>query len=415
MKSIAKPNLTRRSLLSATALALAVVAAPTVRAQPRPIRIGMVQPMSGGLSGYGRQGQPAFEHVVKLINGAGGIRKFGGAAIELVLADDATQPGRTATEARRLITQERVVMLAGMLTTPASLALAPVIDELKVPALSIGAGIARSDYQFSLGLPFERGFAQPSVDFIDYLNKERGFAMKTAVMAFSNYEAGQQINTLLKPRLKAIGIDILDEVALDTRAQDHTPAMLRIRARRPDLVIGLILPRDGVLLQQARHSLAYHDPVFFSPGYGDLSFWHDLGPAVGEAMLTRNLFALVSVSPDARIPALQALVAELGKQAQVQITSVSLLTAQAARVVQAALEAAEAPEPLAIRQALTRVHLPPGDPNLYLASPDGIRFGPDRMMTTPYGVMAQWRSDQGQDVVYPAAFAGAAPRPRSAR
>ncbi|MBN8940800.1 MAG: ABC transporter substrate-binding protein [Rhizobiales bacterium] len=407
---------TRRNVLHATAGAsLALVAAPAIRAQPRPIKIGMLQPMSGGMSTAGKQGQPAFEHVVRLINASGGIRKFGGAPVELVLADDATQPGRTATEARRLITQERVAMLSGLLHTPASLALAPVVDELKVPALSIGAGVIKANYQYSLGLPFERGYAQPTADFIAYLNRERGFAMKTAVMAFSNYEAGQQINTMLKPRLKEIGVEILDEVALDTRGQDHTAAMLRIRAKRPDLVIGFILPRDGVLLQQARHSLAYHDPVFFSPGYGDISFWHDLSPEVGQAVLTRNLFALVSISPDTKIPALQALIADLGRQPQVQMTSLALLAAQAARVMQVALEAAEAPEPEAIHQALARVHLQPGDPHLYLASPDGIRFGADRMMTTPYSVMVQWRPDKSQDVVYPAAFAGTTPRPRAAR
>ena len=264
----------RRAFLAGTALAGLSLAVPAVaRAQgAQTVKIGMIQPMSGALSNYGQQGQPALDYVVKQINAGGGIKRFGGAAIELVLADDASQPARSATEARRLITQERVAMLMGTMTTPQSLAIGPVIDELKVPAVSIWAGTVRASHLYSLGLAFDLGYARPIADFAGWLNRERGYGLKTAVMAFSNYEAGQQVNGFLKTRLKAHGIEVIDEVPLDTRAQDLTPAMVRIRSRKPDLVAGLILPRDGVLLQQARHSLAVHEPVFLSPGYGDISF-----------------------------------------------------------------------------------------------------------------------------------------------
>lgn len=407
--------LTRRLLLkTATGATAAALAAPAVRGQPRPIRIGMIQPMSGALSNYGLQGQPALDYVVGQINAAGGIKKFGGAPIELVLADDASQPGRSATEARRLITQERVALLMGTITTPQSLALAPVIDELKMPTIAIWAGTARANYLYSLGLAFDRGYAQPIADFAAYLNRERDYKIKTAVMAFSNYEAGQQVNNFLKPRLKAHGIEVVYDVPLDTRAQDLTPAMVRIRSRKPDLVAGLILPRDGVLLQQARHSLAVHEPVFLSPGYGDISFWHDLGSAIGDTVLTRNLFALVGVSTGARLPALRRLVADIQRQPNLHLSTAALQTAQAGRVLEAVLETAEAPEPAAIYQALARFHLPRGDANLYLACPDGMRFGEDRMLTQSYGVIAQWRADKGQDVVYPTDFAGAEARARSA-
>ena len=402
--------MTRRAAVTATA---AMLSAPLVRAQPRPIRIGMIQPMSGALSNYGQQGQPALDYVVKQINAGGGIKRFGGAAIELVLADDASQPARSATEARRLITQERVAMLMGTMTTPQSLAIGPVIDELKVPAVSIWAGTVRASHLYSLGLAFDLGYARPIADFAGWLNRERGYGLKTAVMAFSNYEAGQQVNGFLKTRLKAHGIEVIDEVPLDTRAQDLTPAMVRIRSRKPDLVAGLILPRDGVLLQQARHSLAVHEPVFLSPGYGDISFWHDLGAAIGDVVLTRNLFALVGVSPGARLPALRRLVEEIQRQPGLHLSTAALQTAQAGRVLQAVLESAEAPEPAAVQAALARFHLPAGDPNLYLACPDGMRFGPDRMLTESYGVIVQWRADKGQEVVYPAQFAGGEPRPRA--
>ncbi|WP_163048700.1 ABC transporter substrate-binding protein, partial [Acinetobacter pittii] len=77
------------------------------------IKIGMIQPMSGNLSAYATEGQPVFDYVIRKINAEGGIKSLGGAKIEIVLADDASQPARTAAEARRLVTERQVSMLVG--------------------------------------------------------------------------------------------------------------------------------------------------------------------------------------------------------------------------------------------------------------------------------------------------------------
>src|SRR6516225_9283228 len=115
---------------------LGTVAAPWIRragAEAAPIRIGVINSMSGGLSAYAQEGQPALEYMIKKINDAGGIKSKGGAKIELIQADDTSQPARTATEARRLITEEKVHLLTGTILSAQMLALTPVLDELKVP------------------------------------------------------------------------------------------------------------------------------------------------------------------------------------------------------------------------------------------------------------------------------------------
>lgn len=404
---------TRRSVLGGLSASASLLAAPAVRSQPARIRIGLIQPMSGGLANYGQDGTPAFEHVVRRINEGGGIKALGGANIDLVLADDASQPARSATEARRLITQENVAMIVGTPTTPQYAALAPVVEDARVPAFSMWAGASRSPYQYSMGLPYDRGYAKFTAEFIGALNRDHGFGLKTAVLAHSNYETGQIVAGFLRTYLEAAGIKVLGEVPLDTKASDLTPAMVRVRAMKPDVVAGLILPRDGVLFQQARFTLNYHDPVFIAPGYGDLSFWRDLGPEMGKAVLNRNLFALVGVSPEANLPALRQLVGELKADPKVRLSTVALQTAQGARVVQAALEAAAGADREAIRSGLAAMALKRGDPNLYLACRDALRFADDRLPSEPYCVMMQWSPDQTQQVVYPPDFATAGPRART--
>lgn len=73
---------------------------------------------------------------------------MGGAKIELVLADNASGSAGTASEARRLITQEKVSFIAGPLVTSEMLALVPVLDEHKIPALSFTSGDSRSKYLY---------------------------------------------------------------------------------------------------------------------------------------------------------------------------------------------------------------------------------------------------------------------------
>jgi branched-chain amino acid transport system substrate-binding protein len=398
---------------------LGTVAAPWIRnanAAPPPIKVGVINSMSGGLAAYAQEGQPAFEYIIKKINDAGGIKSKDGAKIQLIQADDTSQPARTATEARRLITEEKVQLLTGTILSAQMLALTPVLDELKVPTLSIWAGGAHSSYMFSLGYPYDRGYAQSMHDFIKSLHDDSKFPIKTAVMSYSNYEAGQQVNKFLVEKLKASGFEVIGEAPLDTKAQDQTSAMIRIRSLKPDIVTGLVTPRDGILLHQARYNLNYHNSLFVggTGGYSDLSLWKDLGPEIGKAVLTRNLFAMTGFSAGAKIDSMQKIIAELRDVAKIErIGQGAIQYAQGARVLQRVLEKASSLEPAAILESFKTFDIPFGDPDLYVAKPKGLQFAEDRLLKDGSAMMVQWMPDQSQEVVFPKEFAQAAPRPKS--
>ena len=413
-------SITRRTFgIGASSLVLGTSAASWSRrasAEAAPIKVGVINSMSGGLSAYAQEGQPALEYMIKKINDAGGIKSKGGAKIQLIQADDTSQPARTATEARRLITEEKVHLLTGTILSAQMLALTPVLDELKVPTLSIWAGGAHSNYMFSLGYPYDRGYAQTMHDFIVSLRDDNKFPIKTAVMSYSNYEAGQQVNTFLLPKLKASGIEVIGEAPLDTRAQDQTSAMIRIRSLKPDIVTGLVTPRDGILLHQARYNLNYQNSIFIggTGGYSDLSLWKDLGADVGKSVLTRNLFAMTGFSAGARIDSMQKVLAELRDVAKLdRIGQGAVQYAQAARVMQRVLEASPSLESDALLDTFKKFNMPFGDSDLYLAKPKGLQFADDRLLKDGSAMMVQWLPDQGQEVVFPKEFAQTAPRARS--
>jgi branched-chain amino acid transport system substrate-binding protein len=306
-------------------------------------------------------------------------------------------------------------LLTGTILSAQMLALTPVLDELKMPTLSVWAGGSQSDYMFSLGYPYDRGYAQTIHDFVISLRDDSKFAIKTAVMGYSNYEAGQQVNKFLVEKLKASGVEIIGEAALDIRAQDQTAAMIRIRSLKPDIVAGLVTPRDGILLHQARYNLNYHGSIFCggTGGYTDLSLWKDLGPEIGKAVLTRNLFGMTGFSAGAKIDSMQKIIAELRDVARLdKIGQGAIQYAQAARVLQQILENAASLQNDALLDAFKKVNVPFGDPNLYVAKPKGLQFAPDRLLKDGSAMFIQWTPEQDQQVVFPKEFAQVPPRPR---
>ncbi len=383
-------RLTRRALIaSAPGLYLASKGAGRAYAQEKTIKVGVIQPMSGNLSPYSQEGQPALEYIVKKINAEGGIKSMGGTKIQLVIADDASQPARAQM-----------------------LAISPVVDEYKVPTLAMWAGGARASYLYSLGFPYDRGYAKTMADFAGALGNYNR-KINTAVIACSNYEAGQQVTKYLQQMLPERGIKVIAEVPLDTQAQDHTASMLRIRSLKPDAVIGLMQPREGILLMQARYGMNYHDSIFIgnSP-YSDQVIWRELGPDIGKAVLTRNLFGMASYSEGAKIASMQELASELRSKGNLksEVGQATIQAAQAARIMQQVLELAGSTEREAINQALKKVNIPYGDPNLYLARAEGLAFGEDRMPKDSTSMMVQWSADRKLEVVWPDLYAQTKPR-----
>ena len=397
-------------------LGLAVAAAATLPAvAQQTVRIGLLQPLSGGLAPYALETTPAMEHIVRKINAEGGIKSMGGAKLEIVVADTASQPAQAAREARRLVTQENVDLIVGAMLTSEMMAVAPVIDEYKAPTISLFAGATQSPHMFSLGLSYDAGYAGTMVDFVGYM-KKRGHKIATAATSYSNYEGGQQINRFAKQRLEAIGVKVVADVPLDTKAQDLLAAVLKIKQATPDVVVGLQLHSNIINLQKARHQIKYFDAAFIgSPGFGDLRIKKDLGPEVSAEILPKGMFGMALYAPSAKIAAARAMAAELQDQTTLKahFGQYSLVAAQTVRVVQQALEIAGSKDKAKVVEALARVKFPLGHADLYLPLPNGLAFDDGRMIRNFQTMMVQWSAtgDPMPEVVYPEQFATAAPRP----
>ena len=123
--------MTRRKLLSSAAAlgALSVsggVFAPAI-AQNKPLRIGILAPRAGIAAAPGENGIRATQWAVEKYNAKGGI---GGRKVELVIEDEST-PKDTIERFSKLVQQEKVDCVQGIVSSGVGLALGPVVEEAR--------------------------------------------------------------------------------------------------------------------------------------------------------------------------------------------------------------------------------------------------------------------------------------------
>jgi len=99
----------------------------------KPIKIGVVLPLSGGFEIYGNLGVRGAKMAVAEINAAGGV--LGGRPLELIIEDNKTDPKTAVEKAKKLILRNKVVAVMGPVSSAARDAMTPVAEKYKTPLL----------------------------------------------------------------------------------------------------------------------------------------------------------------------------------------------------------------------------------------------------------------------------------------
>src|ERR1700704_3210473 len=139
------------------AVAAALVTQPVSAAGPGDdeIRIGNTMPYSGPASAYGTIGKVIAAYFDK-INAEGGIN---GRKVNFISYEDAYNPAKTVELTRKLVEEDRVLLIFSSLGTAPSAAVQPYLNSKKVPQLFIASGASMWDQPHEF--PWTMGF-QPS-------------------------------------------------------------------------------------------------------------------------------------------------------------------------------------------------------------------------------------------------------------
>jgi branched-chain amino acid transport system substrate-binding protein len=123
----------RTRLAGAFALALAVVTGFGVEVRAQELRLGAIVPSSGPFAEWGRTNTAALKMLEEDVNAAGGVN---GAKLKIVIYDDAAQPAQAANALRKLAGDDKVLAVAGPLTSSACEVTFPVANQLKISVMS---------------------------------------------------------------------------------------------------------------------------------------------------------------------------------------------------------------------------------------------------------------------------------------
>lgn len=244
----------RAALLGAAGVLTAPLAAPRIAgAQPAPIRLGILQPVTGALAQDGEYGRLGAELAINEINAAGGLRALGGARIQMVFGDARSNPEGGTAEVERMH-GEGVVAVVGGFASPICLAASQAASRYDLPYI-VDVGV--SDQIVSRGLRntfrFGPGFGKVTAGALDNLvalNNAAGRPARTVVVVHEDGLFGSGMARLMQAQLPQRGFEILETISHPTPARDMSNIALRIRALNPDLIIPSSYYAEFVLLSQ---------------------------------------------------------------------------------------------------------------------------------------------------------------------
>jgi branched-chain amino acid transport system substrate-binding protein len=232
-------RLFRQSTFAAAAAAVSLLSAQAASAQgAREIAIGAVVPSSGPFAEWGRSNTVTLRLLEKQINDAGGIN---GAKLKLAILDDATRPAQAANAVRKLAGDDKVLAIAGPLTSSAAEVAFPAANELKVVSTSQASskpGVAKLNRPWAFRNTIDEGILGKTT--VPYFKKTFNIG-KVAVIYDAKDATAATVGMRIMPALmKENGVTVLNEndlLSFNTGDLDVSAQVTKLKSLNPDGVV----------------------------------------------------------------------------------------------------------------------------------------------------------------------------------
>jgi branched-chain amino acid transport system substrate-binding protein len=237
--------MTRRRQFLATGAALGAGAAaagfPLIGgAQPAPIKVGILHPVTGALAFSGQQCREGALMAIEDVNAAGGIRSMGGAKLQAVLGDAQSRPEAGAAEVEKM-NEQGVAAIVGAYASAICLATTQAAAKYNLPHV-VDVGVADQIVERGLKNTFRFGpgygkCAQVAVANLHVLNTAAGKPAKTVMIIHEESLFGTGTANLLARELPGYGYEVKEVVKHANPTRDFNNIVLRMKALNPDIVI----------------------------------------------------------------------------------------------------------------------------------------------------------------------------------
>jgi len=250
----------RREFLKYTAATAVAgsIAAPAVRADLAPVRVGVVGAKTGPLApGAAVTHFPPYQLWAHEVNERGGLKlKEGQRKIELIEYDDRTQPPEAIKAVERLATVDKADWIGGVYATGFNLATAPTFAKYDYPQLTQacvtdqGAALVKKYPGFFMFQSTTSTYAKGAISVLKKLKDSGQIGNKVAVVNVGD-DFGIELANAGRPLFKEAGFEIVYDKSYPLGTQDYTPVIKAAQAATPDAFVAWSYPPDTFGLADA--------------------------------------------------------------------------------------------------------------------------------------------------------------------
>ncbi|MCF3593069.1 substrate-binding protein [Rhodobacteraceae bacterium LMO-12] len=207
-------------------------------AQAKTVKLGVLMPFSGGLELFGAQAMQGIEMLVDEVNGAGGVL---GRQIEIVKADNRTDPKTSVERAQQLIRRDAVDAVIGPVTSSARDAIKSSVERGRKPLLYA------TDYEGGVCSDYISCYSALPAHYVDplipYLMESVG---KKVYLFGADYVWPQKMNAAIRAGVESTGGEVVGEEYTPFGVKDFATTIRKIEDSGAEAVILTLPGADGV-------------------------------------------------------------------------------------------------------------------------------------------------------------------------
>jgi len=374
----------RPSTLALAFLTAVLVVFPFVASAeaPKPVKIGVLYPLTGKMSAVGREALRAVQIAADQVDENGGI--WNGRMIELVTGDASdTEAARTETE--RLCTVEKVKCIIGVYSSTLAFVAHAAANKHGVffwESNAIAPRLRQMDhnYTFFFG-PTASTYGHNSAQAIyDIVAPALGTPPKDLRIAavYQGTEWGKSsTGQAFIPKCKELGMKVVAAESYDPKMLDFTSLVLKIKMKKPDVVAFQCYIDDGFRFFRDARKNGLNPKVWFAQGSVNAEVpdaFEKFGDDMNYIMANNQVSGgnIRNLSPQTQVQYLDFLRRYVAKYDEKKQSEADIVYTAAAALFEYILPAAGSLDPEKLAAAAYDLSLP----HTCTARPGGIKFSP---------------------------------------
>ncbi|MCB2360765.1 ABC transporter substrate-binding protein [Clostridium estertheticum] len=312
------------------------------------IKIGVVLPLTGPNSSFGKSGQNGIKLLEDQLNKDGGIN---GRKIKFIYEDDEGKPDTATTVGTKLISSDNVVAIVGPLTSGSAIALGPIATQSKIPMIT-GSGTNPDVTKKGGEYVYRSCFIDPFQGTVIAKFASGDLKAKTAAILYDNgndYSKG--LAEFFEKSFVAAGGKIVAKETYATGDKDFKAQLTKMQPTKPDVVL---LPdyygTVGNIAKQAR-AIGITVPLLGGDGWDSAELFKVGGTAVNGCYLSDHYSAADTA------PIVVAFQKEYKAKYNLNADAMAVLNYDAAKIMVEAIKTAGKTDGPSIKAALAKTNL----------------------------------------------------------